>query len=369
MANNPPSTTGLTLSQTTHMARIAVKYGGILVVALIVGRIFLTSFIAFWRSVNPPPPPPPTVGFGKLPAVNFPVQDESDRPRSYVLETATGTVPSFSDRSKVFLMINATPSLLADQRAREIAANYNFVFEPRILDSNTYRWEKAQPLDMQLEMDIFSQNFTLSSNYLSRPEMLNATNLPDEYGAVQLVKGYLSAANLLPADVATVAGEVKYLKAVGGELTEAVSFSDANFIQVDLNRQPIDGQYRMYGPEGTKGTIHAILGGSFSGRDAVMEMEYTYQNIDYEQIETYPLRTAQEAWNILKSGAGYVAQLGVDPQGVVQQETAVIREVSLGYYESNLPQSYLQPIYVFSGDHGFLGYVPALDPTYIQADL
>ena len=46
---------------------------------------------------------------------------------------------------------------------------------------------------------------------------------------------------------------------------------------------------------------------------------------------------------------------------------AVIRRVYLGYYDDFEEQEYLQPIIVFEGDDGFLGYVHALDQTYVQA--
>lgn len=350
---------GFSLTDATRVGRAVVKYGGIALVVLIVGRVFLTSFIAFWKAKNPPPPPPPTVGFGQLPALNFPTQEVED-PVQYQLETPSGGVPKFGDRAKVLLMKRSTANLLADQRAKEIAATYDFVFAPETFGSETYRWRKSQPLNAQLEMNIFTHHFTLTTDYQSRPELLAQNNLPDDYQAVQSVKQFLDRADLLSDDIATASGEIVYLKSLGGELAPAVSYSDADFIQVDLNRVPVDGQDRVYGSEGYKGSIHAIVSGFFGGADNVVELEYTYQPVDYQQVETYPLRSAQQAWKILQSGEGYIAS-GQD------LETAVIRKVELGYYEATAEQEYLQPIYVFPGDNDFLGYVPALDPTYVQA--
>lgn len=357
----PAPSSGLNLTQTTRIGRLVIKYGAIFLAVLIVGRIFLNSFIKFWRSINPPPPPPPTVGFGLLPAIRFPEQTSEERPANYELETPSGGLPDFGDRAKVFLMIQSTANLLADQKAREIAASYDFVFEPNIISSDIYRWRKSEPLNTQLEMNIFTNYFELSTDYLSRPELLARNDdLPDDYDAVQRVKQYLKRTDLLPADIATAAGEIVYLKALGGELAPAVSYSDADFIQVDLNRVPIDDKYRTYGPEGYKGTVHAIVAGFFGNRDSIVKLEYRYQPVDYQQVETYPLRDPRQAWKILQSGEGFVAS-GKD------LETATIRQVELGYYESAQEQDYLQPIYVFIGDEEFLGYVPAIDPTYIQA--
>lgn len=352
--------TGLTLTEATHFGRLFVKYGGLFIVFLIVGRIFLRSFVAFWKSVNPPPPPPPTVGFGRLPAIPFPFQSAEDQPQSYRLETASGTTASFGDRAKVFLMLRSTPNLLADQQAREVAAIYNFIFEPEVIGSDTYRWRKSQPLETKLEMNIFNHDFEITSNYLSKPEILADNKLPDDFEAIQLVKNFLKKSDLLPRDIATAAGEIVYLKSLGGELQPAVSYSDADFLQVDLNRVPIDNSHRMYGPDGYEGSVHAIVsGGLQSSSDSIVEIRFFYQEVDYQQQETYPVRSSQEALRALQAGQGYVVDFE-------NQAEVIIRRVSLGYYQSDEEQDYLQPIYVFEGDGGFLGYVPAVSTTYLQ---
>jgi hypothetical protein len=356
---NEPTSSGLTLTDATRFGRAFVKYGGIFIVVLIVGKIFLRSAIAFWKAINPPPPPPPTVGFGRLPAIPFPYQAGEDQPQSYRLETASGTTPSFGDRAKVFLMLRSTPNLLADQRARKVAATYNFIFEPEVIGANIYRWQKSQPLETKFEMNIFNSDFKMSSNYLSKPELLSNSDLPDDFEAIRIVKDFLKNSDLLPQDIATAAGEIVYLKSLGGEVLPAVSYSDADFLQVDLNRKPIDDLYRMYGPEGYKGSVHAIISGAFKGSDSIVEIEFTYQQADYQQLETYPVRSSQEALRALQDGKGYISSFE-------DQEEVVIRQVSLGYYQADEEQDYLQPVYVFEGDNSFLGYVPAVSVEYIQ---
>jgi hypothetical protein len=351
---------GPTLTSVTQMGRNVVKYGLIFLAVMMVGRVVLSGSIAIWRALNPEPPPPPTVGFGILPPISFPSQGSGDKPVSYRLETATGTLPSFSDRAKVFFMPKKSIGLLADQTARNIASQYGYVFEPEVLATETYRWNKSQPLISTFELDTRTHQFSVKTNFLSTPELLVNPKPPTGFQAVDAVRQYLNRADLLPADVATASGEVVFLKALGGELGTAVSQSDADFIQVDLNRMPIDGIYRMYTPEGYTGTISAIISGALTGIDRIVELKYRYNEVDYEQVHTYPLRPVQSAWQILQAGEGYIADVG-------SSEQAIIRTVSLGYYDSFEEQDYLQPVYVFTNDDtGFLGYVPALDPRYIQ---
>ncbi len=355
-----PQSVGPTLTNVTQMGRQVVKFGLVGLVVLMVGRVSINAFIAYWKATHPPPPPPPTVGFGALPTLQFPDGSE-DNPISYRLETADGRLPEFGDRAKVFFMPKAASSLLDDQRARSIASEFGFLFDPEILSNERYRWTKSEPLQSTLELNTRNHHFEMTTDYLSRPELLLGSSVPTTFKAVDTVKNWMKGARLLPSDVATASGEVVYMKAIGGELEEAVSPSDADYLQVDLFRTPIDNRYRMYSPEGLTGVISAVISGSFRADDSIVEIASYYSPVDYSQVHTYPIRTSQEAWQVLQAGEGYIAHPAAN-------ETAVIRSVSLGYYDDFEEQEYLQPIYVFSNpEDGFLGFVSAVDPEFIQS--
>ena len=351
---------GPTLTNVTLMGRQTIKFGLIFLVVLMVGRITINGFVAYWKATHPEPPPPPTVGFGKLPGIEFPNQTDSEKATSYTLETATGTLPDFGDRSKVYFMPKATSSLLADQSGKATAGKLGFLFEPEVITTELYRWNKSQPLLSTLELNIRTNNFKLTTNYLSLPELLVNQPAPSGFDAITKVKNLLKKADLLADDVATASGEIIYLKSLGGELAPAVSQSDADFIQVDINRSPIDGVFRMYTPEGYVGVISATLSNAFDGANSIVELNYNYHEVNYQQVHTYPLRTSQSAWQLLQAGEGYIAEKG-------SQDNAIIRTVTLGFYDSFEEQDYLQPVYVFENlETGFMGLVPALDPKFIQ---
>lgn len=355
----PETSQGLTLTKLNTFGRVAVKWTAITLVVLMVGRVALTSFVAFYKAMNPPPPPPPTVGFGVLPPLSFPEQSSADRPSSYKLETATGALPAFGDRAVVYLTTKNSPNLLDIENAQATARSFGFTGQPEQLTPRVYRWRNTGNLNETFEYDIVDHNMTYETDFLSRPELLLETELPSNFDAVQQVKSFLSRGNLLPGDVATASGKTTYLKAIGGVLKPAVSASDADFIAVDLSRVPLNrGTAEVYTPDGETGTIHAIIGGGRRG--GILKLSRTHYPIDYLRTETYPLRSVQSAWQKLQAGEGYVANAG-------EKEQAVVREVALGYFESDEYQTYIQPIYVFIGDDGFIGYVSALDPTVVAA--
>lgn len=351
---------GPTLTNVTHAGRLIVKYGAIGLVVLMVGRVTFNTALAFWKALNPEPPPPPTVGFGILPSLEFPVQLSTDTPVSYSLETATGTLPDFGDRAKVFFMPKSAASLLADQATKNLVSKFGFTTEPEMLSDELYRFSKTAGLISTLDINIRTQNLELSTNYLSLPELVINPETPSPFDAVSDVKAFLKSADLLPQDIATASGEVVFLKSLGGELQPAVSQSDADFIQVDINRIPIDDTYRFYTPSGYEGIAQAVISGKIKQDSGIVALSIKHNPVDYDQMETYPLRSAQSAWQLLQAGEGYIAQAGTAPQ-------AVVRSVSLGYYDSFEEQNYLQPIYVFENlETGFLGYISAVDPSYIQ---
>ncbi len=354
-----PENTGANLTQIAYFGRQGVKFSAIALVVLIVGRVFLTAAVGYWVATHPAAPPPPTVGFGRIPGPHFPTKTQAEKPISYQLQTGKGDFPAFKDRAKVFLMVKSSPSLLADQRAKEIAANFGFLFQPNALNDRTYRWNKTTPLIATLDMDIQNYTFKMTTNYLSKPELLAQRKLPIERDAVELVKSFISTAQTIGPDIATTSGRVAYLKALGGDVSPAVSFSDADFLKVDLDRTPVDSLYPMFTPNGVDGIVHAVVSGSFQGKDGVMDIVSNYHQVDYTQVETYPLRAVNTAWQTLQAGEGYVAQKGTS-------DIAVVRNVVLGYYDDDQEQDYLQPVYVFTGDNGFIGYVSALDPTWIN---
>lgn len=351
--------TGPTLTTVTEFSRKALKIGGLSIVAFLFLRFAFNSFVAYWKATHPPDPAPPTVGFGVLPAPIFQEQDPDKKPKQYSLETKNGRLPEVVDQVKVFLMPKNAISLFDHENALQIAAKYDFVFEPQIVDANTYRWQKTTPLLTTFELDLQEHVFTYQTDFMNRPDLLLSKQNLTRFDAVQQTRSFLSKAGLLSKDVATSSGQITYLKAVGSELVTAVTPSDADFVQVDIQRLPIDDIYPLYTQKSGEGIIHAILG-SVAGLDnSVVRMRYSYYPVDYDQIHTYPLRSAKSAWDLLQSGEGYI----VSNQN---QQQAVIRDVTLAYYDDINGQAYLQPIYVFAGDDNFLGFVPAIDPKYLQ---
>ncbi len=99
-----------------------------------------------------------------------------------------------------------------------------------------------------------------------------------------------------------------------------------------------------------------MISGARSRQDQVIAAEYHYYPVDEKQSATYPIKTAQKAWEELNSGGAFVTNLGNNERGNI-----VIRNIYLAYYDTGQYTQFYQPVVVFEGDNDFLAYVPAVE--------
>ena len=353
-----PKAKPLTLTQAAYAMRKILLATGITLAVLIVGRILVESAVTFWKTTHPTPPPPPTVGFGVLPKLQFP--ESVAKPTSYRLEVSGAKMKATSDRALVFFQPSKRASLLALDKASVQAKVLGFLFDPERITSESYRWRRTDPLPAVLDYNIVNGTFVMRVDWQSNPAFLQGNRLPDEDAAINTARQKITEAGLLSKDMATGSAKVSYLKSNSGSYTNTVSFSEADFLQVDLFRTPVFGQFPVLTERPTRGTIRAIISGSQDRSQQIVALDYSYLPVDYTVLQTYPILSPTAAYQMLSQGRGYSASISDG------QTEAIIRNVYLAYYDSgNKPQSYMQPIYVFEGDGGYIGYVPAIEPKWI----
>lgn len=346
------------LGETAIVARRVIKYGGIGLIVLTFGRVILGAAVAYYKKLNPPPPPPPDVKFGKLPKLIFPQKDQPTL--TYTLETHTGGLPAkMETQFKVYFMPIKRPSLLAYDSAKAIAAKLDFISEPTKLSETDYRWDSPIPIPSSLTMNVITGAFTLDRRWQDDPEYETATIYYTDQQVKNRVTNILGRVGLLPEDVKLGQSQVQYLKAENGQLVQAVSASQAQFIRVNLYRADLD-KVKVVNPRDDKGLISAVVALQKNEDKQFVSLEYNYFPVEQETFAVYPLIGVAEAWQRMQKGGGFVASY---KQG---SESVVVRDVYLAYYDSDIPQQYLQPIYVFEGDDNFIGMVPAVSDAWVE---
>lgn len=350
-----------TLTQTAQVTRRVLKIGAILLVGFVLFRITWSVGSGLWIKINPPPPPPPTVAFNKLPKLKFPEDSAvSERELDYQLETIQGSLPNLGDIGRVFFMPQSAPNLLALDRAKQKARKIGFADQPEKANGTIYRWTSSSTPPTTLEMDINNGNFHLRYQFEDDQELLAQKNLPTDEQAAQEAKSFLQTNNLLTDDLATGSAEFNYLRFAPPSLSPVASLSEADFVRANLFRAGIDGM-EILPPNPKKALISFLFSGSRERSKRIIEVDYTYYPIDRNIFATYPLRPISDAWQELQEGNGSIANFGQNEDNKI-----TIRQVYLAYYDSEEAQTFLQPIYVFKGDRDFFGYVPAIDPEWIE---
>lgn len=359
-----------TLTETAFIARRLIKYSGFGVILYIVLSQTIRLGIAMYKYYNPPPPPPPTVGFGLLPPINFP--DENDFDLMYELDTPSKSFPVFKDRSVVYYMPFQRTSLLALDEADAMAKMLGFMDSPKEITTEIYQWKMSVPSPIVLEQNIANGSYQYNYQWQTDKSLLTDKFIPGQAQTISNVEGYFERVSVNLEDMNFDNLEISYLKDSGNRLVPAVSISDATFVNVELFRNPItigEGKEMVEFPVVTsnpdKGIISMIFSGANVASKKIISVEYNYFPVNYLQPETYLLKPVQEAWNELKSGGGYIAKLDD-----LEADTVYVRRVELAYYDTYEAQEFLQPIYVFRGDTGgseeFVSYVSAINNVHVK---
>jgi len=343
----------LDLSTLAYYGRNFIKYGAIGLVFFMVARFTFTAAWQLYRSLNPPGPPPPTMGFGQLPEIVFPQQTNDERPVEFVLETVGQRFPSFPSQLPVYEVPAFAPDLLALDRAKQHAAQLGFLFEPEKISTQIYRWRQRSPFPASLEINIVNNTYQMQSDWASSVELLDKKFIPDERQAASELRTILRNLDLASPDVATTAPKITYLRALAGETKQVSSINEADFVQADIYRITPSGLLAIT-HQANHGVIRAVFSGSRQVGERLLSFTSNYFPVNWSRPETYPTQTAQQAWNQLLAGEGYV----VNP---VVGDKAVVRYVYLAYFEPLEPGTFFQPVYVFEGDNGFQAIVSAID--------
>lgn len=344
--------------------RKIIRFGLAGVIILLIGRAVLLFGISIYKQTVPKPPPPPSVGFGTLPQINFPSKAEvSDI--TYKLETPSGTFPAFPTQMPVYFIPASSTGLFAYDRMVSRAISLGFTNDPVQVNTNLYHFTHTS-LPATLDSDIVSGSFSLSFNLAADASALKGV-APDEVTAANRIKDALGSAKI-PNEELSGTPQIEYLRVEGNNLVHAVSRSEAQFTQVSLYRAPIvlgDPGKEVSFPSKTGDTKHSnvwFIVSSAGGVKQLIAGEYKHFPLSTDKVETYPIKTAAQAFEELKAGGGYIANLGLQRTGEIP-----IRRVYLAYYDPPTPGVFYQPIVVFEGgDNEFVAYISAIATEYYE---
>ncbi len=349
----------MTLHQTTVTIYKGIKW-------LIISGSFLVLIIVLinvakivLRIVNPPPPDYPTVAFGKLPALSFPdpIINESF---TYSINTISGTLPVFPDRVTVYKTVSPTITLSNVRNARLKVVKIGFTetgenqYSEDVLTPTSYKWQKVtNGLLRSITMNTDTYDFKLNSTYRTYPPILNQSVISDDKTIKKLTEKILTDMSYDISDINMENVKIFPFKlGKGGALVPAESVSATQIFRLNLFQNPID-ELPVYYPAHPNSSLYFLMMARSHDVDDVLEANFSHQSIATDSA-TYPIKTADEAFEDLKKGKGFISNYFGTERNIA------ITDVALGYFFSEVRQGYTLPVILFQSKEEFFAFVPAL---------
>lgn len=342
-----------------------------------VGVIFLLVFVMLFLAVQllllyvnsqraevvqGPPPAVINTTFNKIQQPIIPQAASSSR-YTYVLDTLDGTpnVENATNAATIYFIPEQAASFGSLPKATLMAKDAGFdteVTQPRVSD-NTANFD-----DGKRKMSIDMKNFNFNFDYVLTPDDVNldGSNIPAENALISQASNFLSRLTRYPTELAQGKKNIIYLNynAENNQIATLDSSNGANMAEVDFYRPDLNG-YPMVTSTYYNSPHYVVFGFSRAGLRVVRAQVKFFEH-STDQTGLYPVKTAETAWQDLQQGRGKVVSSTKDSGEIV------IKKVFLAYYDPDVYQQYLQPVYVFLSDDKFVAYVTAVTDEYLLAE-
>lgn len=300
-----------------------------------------------------PPPIPATVAFGKLPVPNLTEGVTPPAGIKYSTETVTGDLPRLPTMAKVFVIDQGRLIFGGLEKAKSTVIRVGFSNQPVSVTPTVATFVDPNNEYRRLTIDLISGNFSLESDYLTDEEIASSNPRHPENAqslAISFMGNFGLDTEEYPREKAAI---IKY-KIENGSLEETPALLDTNLFGVNFIRSDLDDLPIILSNTDIPKSWALV------SENKVVAAIYHPQAIQKHRFATYPLKGIKKAFNDLKNGkAAYNKPFW--------GETFSIREVFLGYVETEKFQGFLQPVYLFRGDAGLMAYVPAIDEKWINS--
>lgn len=340
----------MTLTQTAVLTKQVIA---ISTVAIILG---LTSFIGYkvWLSYYlahlPTVEEKPDTKFGLLPPPDFPKSNVSTSNFSYSVDTITGGLPKvgtdagFEKILKVYFVVKSFASLLSADKSQILAEKFGISSPAEILSDTQYKFkDKTKTLNIDLD----SGNFIYSNDAtISAKEALD-----DDNKLILDFERILESLGILKEDLKNGQTRVTLLRAGEEGFIPTQLHSEADAARISLWPAQIDKKL-IFTPDSDKALVNAVVFKGAGDIENYLSLNFFYYPIDTTTFATYPIKTAEQAFDDLRAGKGVVIVKPPKPE-------VSITSVNMGYFLGALYSPYLQPIFVFEGP-SFVAYVSAI---------
>lgn len=300
----------------------------------------------------PPSPLPATVAFDKLPKVDLSEGAKPSADLIYKMETISGDLPVLPTSAKVFKIEMPEVTFGDLERTKSKVAQVGFFGEPVEIIQGKAKFVDSKSQSRQITINLASGNFTFNNNFLNDPR-LSSIQLRSQAEGIAKAYGFFYIFGLDETEFPRNRATITRYSLSDTNLKEADSISSTNLIRVNLNRGDID-KMPVINASLDNNRVWALVSSI-----ETLEAKLSITPIKLHKFATYPLKGVDKAYQELKNGKAFFNK---EPEGKIFS----IREVVLGYVDTEKFQPYLQPFYLFKGENGQIVYIGAVDETWIK---
>lgn len=290
--------------------------------------------------------------FGKIGPPEIP-ESTASAGLQFTLDTIEGTPVTATETAKVFFLPQFNPRFGYREKIYLIAKSFGFnteVVKHKLVDKLATFTDEEKTLSIDISNFNFKFDRKVDNRLFSSPQLTIPTKTIIENKAVD----FLKKIGRYPDELGKGTTKIIYLKYNPGNqnFVNVDSRNQAQLVEVDFYRPNID-DFSIVTPKFFNSQNYVIM--LFEGSDyKVIKSQIAFFEKSEEQIGIYPIKTGEEAWSELNNGLGFVVA------GTQGQKNIVIKSMNLGYFDPDIYQNYLQPVYVFLGEGDFAAYVPAV---------
>ncbi|MBU0535093.1 hypothetical protein KKC62_02880 [Patescibacteria group bacterium] len=324
---------------------------------------------------------PPVITYGLLDQLEFVEKRIGKTAPEYVLNTKNGKLPTnLPMQLPVYKFKPIQYSYLAGKNAISDAARLGFGDKDLSSDlkGKTYVWRNSLTKST-LSIDLETRKLTLITDFSGSGNSYAPGNISIQKAPI-LASQILLAIYRFDDSYAKGTQNIILGSFQGNKIYETTDVREAQLARIDYYRT-IDN-YPIFGPDPSEGLLRVSVGNTPQGVSPLNNpmMGVNYWEIIPQTDSKYPIIPVSEAWAAVKSGKGIISrvfQRGLNPfesYVPLEVEKILIDNIYLGYYETPKYQTYLQPIYIFSGTYTTRGspggditiYFPAVSGQYTK---
>ena len=300
---------------------------------------------------------PPNPIYNQLDQLEFVKKKTNNENPTYVLNTPNAKLPNtLPNTMKVYKFKPQQYSYLAGKNASAEAAVLGFTDSDlrSDLSGDVYSWRNSRTMST-LNININSRELNLNTELNGKSSNFGKGTINQDSAREQAINTMSSIYRFNESLYPIGNQKIKLGYYIGNKVYETDDVAEAQLALVDFYRS-IE-EYPILGPDPSKGLMRIVVSKNSKTPNPLNNpiLETNYWEIETESKATYPIIKVEEAWKMVLENKAVIAQVTpkktnpFDTYYPVSVEKIMIDNIYLAYYETPKYQTYLQPIYVFSG--------------------